>query len=243
MDDIIRLCKEKNLRLIEDVAHAPGAVYGGKKCGVFGDVSCFSFFTNKNLSVGEGGMVVARDPDVNNSLKYLRSHGMSTLTLDRHQGRAITYDVLQAGLNYRMDEMRAALGIVQLEKLDEANAQRAALTRTYNQRLADLEDIQIPFKELRRKTSAYHIYPILLSSRINREKLFLSLKSKGIQASIHYPPIKSFSAYQTELLENATPNCDIVCARELTLPLFPTMKEEAVSLVVSALKESLIEQV
>jgi dTDP-4-amino-4,6-dideoxygalactose transaminase len=151
--------------------------------------------------------------------------------------------VLQAGLNYRMDEMRAALGIVQLEKLDEANAQRAALTRTYNQRLADLEDIQIPFKELRRKTSAYHIYPILLSSRINREKLFLSLKSKGIQASIHYPPIKSFSAYQTELLENATPNCDIVCARELTLPLFPTMKEEAVSLVVSALKESLIEQV
>src|SRR5690606_22873408 len=120
MDEITALCDKHNLALIEDVAHAPGATYKGIRCGNFGDISAFSFFTNKNLSVGEGGMVIAKNEEINTTLKFLRSHGMSTLTLDRHKGRAITYDVLQPGLNYRMDEMRAALGLVQLEKLESA---------------------------------------------------------------------------------------------------------------------------
>ena len=119
MDEIVALCKAKNIPLIEDVAHAPGAEYKGQKCGTFGDISCFSFFTNKNLSVGEGGMVITNSDALNQKVKFLRSHGMSTLTLDRHKGRAITYDVLQPGLNYRMDEMSAALGVIQLPTGDQ----------------------------------------------------------------------------------------------------------------------------
>jgi hypothetical protein len=86
--------REREIGLIEDAAHAPGASVNGKKCGTFGDVGCFSFFSNKNLSIGEGGMVSIQSPDLHQKLGYLRSHGMTTLTLDRHKGRAITYDVM-----------------------------------------------------------------------------------------------------------------------------------------------------
>jgi dTDP-4-amino-4,6-dideoxygalactose transaminase len=131
MDALVALCKAHGLYLIEDCAHAPGATYKGRSCGTFGDVACFSFFTNKNLSVGEGGMYVVRDEKLHQTGRYLRSHGMSTLTLDRHKGRAVSYDVLQPGLNYRMDEMRAALGIVQLGKLKDAYEERRKLTEHY----------------------------------------------------------------------------------------------------------------
>jgi dTDP-4-amino-4,6-dideoxygalactose transaminase len=219
MDEIVSLCKSKNIALIEDVAHAPGAEYKGMKCGTFGDVSCFSFFTNKNLSVGEGGMVIAKTAELNAKMKFLRSHGMSTLTLDRHKGRAITYDVLQPGLNYRMDEMRAALGLVQLSKLEDANSQRKEITLHYHKLLRTFQGIKIPFQNTWNKKLAYHIYPLMLPEGINREKVFNSMKDKGIQTSIHYPSIKSFTAYREELKNFATPKCDLISSQELTLPL------------------------
>lgn len=243
MDDILALCKSTSIPLIEDVAHAPGASYKGIKCGNFGDLSAFSFFTNKNISVGEGGMVIAKTEALNQKIKFLRSHGMSTLTLDRHKGRAITYDVLQAGLNYRMDEMRAALGLVQLEKLEEANGNRKKLTEHYHLLLSDIPGIHIPFRNLTNKISAYHIYPILLDQQVNRERLFNSLKEKGIQASIHYPSIKSFTAYKEELRSYDVPNCDLISEGELTLPLYPTMTFSQVELVVENLKSALKEQI
>jgi dTDP-4-amino-4,6-dideoxygalactose transaminase len=242
MDEIVAICKSKNIPLIEDVAHAPGAEYKGIRCGNFGDLSAFSFFTNKNLSVGEGGMVIAKTDELNSKIKFLRSHGMSTLTLDRHKGRAITYDVLQPGLNYRMDEMRAALGLVQLDKLNEANSNRKKLTEHYHSLLKDVKQVQIPFLDLSNKKSAYHIYPILLAEGINRETLFNSLKDKGIQASIHYPSIKSFTAFKEELQHCSVPNCDIISQREITLPLYPTLTNKQVELVVDTLKSALKEQ-
>jgi dTDP-4-amino-4,6-dideoxygalactose transaminase len=242
MDEIMKLCRSKGLYLIEDVAHAPGAEYKGVKCGAFGDISAFSFFTNKNLSVGEGGMIITKTPELNSSIKFLRSHGMSTLTLDRHKGRAITYDVLQPGLNYRMDEMRAALGLVQLAKLDEANTKRKELTLYYHRCLQGMEGVHIPFRSMNNRKLAYHIYPILLSVDINRERVFNSMKEQGIQTSIHYPSIKSFTAFAAELGQHATPTCDAICPQELTLPLYPTMTKEAVDMVVAALASALKEQ-
>lgn len=242
MDEIVSLCKSKNIPLIEDVAHAPGAEYKGVKVGNFGDLSAFSFFTNKNLSVGEGGMVIAKTEALNARIKFLRSHGMSTLTLDRHKGRAITYDVLQPGLNYRMDEMRAALGLVQLDKLNDANNKRKVLTEHYHSLLKGIKEVKTPFLDLTGKKSAYHIYPILLSENINRETLFNSLKDKGIQASIHYPSIKSFTAFKDELAGYNIPNCDVVSTHEITLPLYPTMTIHQVELVVENLKLAIKEQ-
>jgi dTDP-4-amino-4,6-dideoxygalactose transaminase len=242
MDEIVELCKSRKIPLIEDVAHAPGATYKGVKVGNFGDLSAFSFFTNKNLSVGEGGMVIAKTEELNQKIKFIRSHGMSTLTLDRHKGRAITYDVLQPGLNYRMDEMRAALGLVQLDKLEKANANRKMLTEHYHQLLKDVKEVSVPFKTFSNKTLAYHIYPTLLAKHINREQVFNSLKEKGIQASIHYPSVKSFTAYRDELKQYDIPKCDIVSEREITLPLYPTLTTQQVDLVVESFKAAIKEQ-
>jgi dTDP-4-amino-4,6-dideoxygalactose transaminase len=222
--------------LIEDAAHTPGATFKGQPCGTFGDVGCFSFFSNKNLSIGEGGMFVTRDKELDRKGKLLRSHGMTTLTLDRHKGRAISYDVLQPGLNYRMDEMRAALGLVQLEKLAGANSARKRLVALYVEELKALSGITIPFQGELEGSSAYHIFPLLVDWPHDRTAVIEALKAEGIQASIHYPDFRSFSAYKNEL-PNDTPIALEISSRSLTLPLYPTMAISEVRLVCDALKK------
>jgi dTDP-4-amino-4,6-dideoxygalactose transaminase len=238
MDEIVELCKENNIALIEDCAHAPGAKYKGKSVGTFGEYGCFSFFTNKNLSVGEGGMLTSTDKELDQQAKYFRSHGMTALTLDRHKGRAITYDVAQSGLNYRIDEMRSALGLIQLEKLPAANAHRKVLVQRYNQLLKDVEGINVPFINIENIESSYHIFPILLDKSIDRIALIGKLKDAGIQSSIHYPIFKDFTAFK-DIGLNSAPLAEDIASRELTLPLYPTMTLEEVDLVCESLQEAL----
>lgn len=238
MDEIVTLCKERNIALIEDCAHAPGAKYKGQSCGTFGDYGCFSFFTNKNLSVGEGGMLTTKDSELYQQAKYFRSHGMTALTLDRHKGRAITYDVAQSGLNYRIDEMRSALGLIQLDKLADANAKRKVLVKGYVERLSDAKGFSIPFLDLENIESVYHIFPILLDENIDRVALIGKLKEEGIQSSIHYPAFKDFTAFK-DIGLNAAPIAEDIATRELTLPLYPTMTMNEVDLVCNALKKIL----
>ena len=108
MDTVLALAERRGLVVIEDAAHAPGAIYHGRACGTLGAIGCFSFFSNKNLPVGEGGMIVTDDDELAARLRLLRSHGMTTLTWDRHRGHASSYDVVLPGFNYRLDEVRAA---------------------------------------------------------------------------------------------------------------------------------------
>ena len=235
MDSIVKLCKQHNIFLIEDVAHAPGATYKGKKCGTIGDVGCFSFFTNKNLSTGEGGMTSTKDPVLHERLKLLRSHGMSSLTLDRHKGRAITYDVIKSGLNFRSDEIHAALGLVQLEKLTKANEKRKEISDYYRKQLSSIDEISIPFSSIDNVKPVYHIFPVLLDENIDRIKVIQSLKENGVQSSIHYPSVHQFSAFKHFAL-NPTPIADTISERELTLPLYPDLTKENVDLVIDSLK-------
>ena len=235
MKPIVKLCQEKSLYLIEDCAHAPGASIDGKGVGSWGDIGCFSFFTNKNLSVGEGGMTSTRDHNLSKKLASLRSHGMTSLTLDRHKGRASTYDVSEPGINYRMDEMRAALGLVQLSKLKDANSQRENLTSRYRSNFKGT-NILVPFDNISKNhLSAFHILPVLLPSKANRDHVMENLKTAGIQTSIHYPPFWNFSAYKGYFDKELTPIAADLIPRELTLPLFPTMTIEQVDEVSSAL--------
>ncbi|MDB4262779.1 DegT/DnrJ/EryC1/StrS aminotransferase family protein [Porticoccaceae bacterium] len=236
---ISQLCRDKGIGLIEDVAHAPGATVDGKVCGTFGDVGCFSFFSNKNLSIGEGGMVSTLDVELDKKLGYLRSHGMTTLTLDRHKGRAITYDVAQSGLNYRMDEMRAAIGSVQLDKLPAGNVRRGELTDRYRSNLRG-SPVAMPFEQQASNfKSVYHILPVLLPEKTDRVAVIGALKEKRIQSSIHYPPFWDFTAYKGQFSPNDSPVTADICRRQLTLPLFPTMTEDEVDQVCNALLEAL----
>jgi dTDP-4-amino-4,6-dideoxygalactose transaminase len=229
---------DRRIYLIEDAAHAPGADYQGKRCGTIGDVGCFSFFTNKNLSIGEGGMYVTRSAELHEKGRHLRSHGMSSLTLDRYNGRAISYDVIEPGLNYRMDEIRAAIGLVQLEKLPEANRRRGELAARYRELLAEVPRVSVPFSRYDFGEPSYHIFPVLLDQTIDRMEIIAGLKENGIQSSIHYPPFQEFKAYRESGLAD-TPIAFDISKRELTLPLFPTMSFDQVELVCSALKKLL----
>ena len=233
MEKIVAICKKHNLFLIEDCAHTPGADYKGQPLGTFGDISAFSFFTNKNLSVGEGGMVVTKSDELLDKLKGLRSHGMSVPSFDRFKGRAISYDIEAPGLNYRIDEMRSALGLIQLAKLDKANESRTNLVNHYYKRLDGEKKIIIPFRDFTRGKPNFHIMPIMLDESLDRIKVIESMKSDGIQTSIHYPAIQNFTAYQGVV--NSTPLAEFVTEHELTLPLYPTMTIEEVDLVCDAL--------
>jgi dTDP-4-amino-4,6-dideoxygalactose transaminase len=194
MPRILEIAHKHGLKIIEDAAHAAGAWLDGRHLGTWGDLGCFSFFSNKNMTTGEGGMVLTNDDALYEKLCLLRSHGMTSLTWDRHKGHAWSYDVVDLGYNYRIDEMRAALGLAQLKKLDGNNACRRHLTQVYQQALREIEQITVPFLHHPGTTSS-HILPILLPRASNRVHFMEQMRSQGVQTSIHYPPVHRFTSY------------------------------------------------
>jgi dTDP-4-amino-4,6-dideoxygalactose transaminase len=206
------------------------------KVGTIGDIGCFSFFSNKNMTTAEGGMVVTDRDDLAERIRIARSHGMTSLTWDRYMGHDFSYDVVGPGFNYRIDELRSSLGLVQLSKLDGNNKKRGALWGLYREKLNGIEEIKIPYTQIR-GISSCHIFPILLSEKVDRKKLMDYLRQHGIQTSIHYPPVHLFSYYKN-LMPSGTelPLTEYVGSREVTLPLFPTMEEQHVDCVLNAIK-------
>lgn len=237
MDKMVQLCKKNNIVLIEDVAHAIGATYRGHKCGTIGDIGCFSFFSNKNLSVGEGGMLVASNKEAAEKSKLLRSHGMTSMTIERHSGAKQSYDVLMPGLNYRIDELRSALGIIQLQKLDSANRKREEIVQKYLHRLKNVDEISVPFQNPDPLLKpSYHIFPVLLSEETHRADLRNFLRKNGIQTSIHYPAFSHFTYYKN-IIKDQVENAETIAKRVMTLPLFPSMTYAQVDTVVDAIVE------
>jgi len=240
MPSIMQLAREHGLKVIEDAAHAVGSELGGIKLGVWGDMGCFSFFSNKNMTTGEGGMIVTNDEGYSQRLRLLRSHGMTSLTWDRHKGHAWSYDVVDLGYNYRIDEIRAALGSVQLEKLPANNERRRQLTQIYRDALQELTpQVVTPFVN-HAGISAAHLMPVLLPSGTDRQSFMESMKLQGIQTSIHYPPIHTFTAYSGGKAKHSLPNTEDIAGREITLPLYPAMSEQDVFTVAKAIAHTLI---
>ncbi len=237
MEQILEIARQHHLAVIEDAAHCPGAALEGRALGTWGEMGCYSFFSNKNLSTGEGGMLVTQREDLAEKIKHLRSHGMTTLTYDRHKGHAYSYDVVELGYNYRIDEMRSALGKVQLAKLDENNRLRQQWTRLYWQ-LLDEVGVGLPFRGAVGQP-AYHIFPMLLPVGVNRYPFIDQMRAQRIQTSIHYPPTHTFSYYQHKYGPISLPLTEDAAAREVTLPLYPGMGEENVRLVAEAVREAL----
>lgn len=238
MNAIMEIAEDHDLRIIEDAAHTPGAEYKGKKCGTIGDVGCFSFFANKNMVTGEGGMIVTNNDTLAEKIRIMRSHGMTTLTWDRHKGRAHSYDVVDIGFNYRINEIASALGLVQLQKLNKNNDKRKKIVEEYKKNLKTISEISIPFVDFKEKSS-YHIFPILLPEKFNRNELIDRFKEKGIQTSIHYPPIHLFTHYLNifGFKEGLLPKTEFVGKHEITLPLHPNMDKEDVRYIVENLLE------
>ena len=240
MPRIMEIAKKHDLNVIEDDAHSIGSELEGVKLGNWGDIGCFSFFSNKNMTTGEGGMLTTNNDDLAQKLKLLRSHGMTSMTWDRHKGHAWSYDVVELGYNYRIDEVRAALGRVQLSKLNSNNNRRRVLVNQYRDVLQELApEITLPFENHPGISSA-HIMPVLLPVGSDRISIMEYMKGQGIQTSIHYPPVHHFTAYQN-IKTQKLPITENVVQREVTLPLYPSMDENDVVLVAKSLRDALSE--
>jgi dTDP-4-amino-4,6-dideoxygalactose transaminase len=241
MPVIMAIAKRHKLFLLEDSAHTVGASLDGKHLGTWGDVGCFSFFSNKNMTTGEGGMVTTSDDGFAERLRVLRSHGMTSLSWDRHKGRAWTYDVVDLGFNYRIDEMRSAVGREQLRKVENFNRKREQLTRFYRDLLADAaSELVVPFLR-HRGESCFHIMPVLLPKGSDRVQFMEGMKAEGIQTSIHYPPIHYFKnlSGHPEFLRTDLSATEDAGMREVTLPLYPGMSSGDVEIVVTAIQKVL----
>ena len=241
MPTILEIARQHHLVVIEDAAHAVGAALEGKALGTWGDIGCFSFFGNKNLTTGEGGMLLTQDDQLAEKLQRLRSHGMTTLTWDRARGHASTYDVVALGYNYRIDDLRSALGRVQLQKIPGGNARRESAVRLYRELLAaQTPEVAIPFAKAHGQSS-YHIMPVLLPEGSNKLRFIEAMKAHGIQVSWHYPPVHTFSIYQFSPFPRVEDLkiTEEVSSREVTLPLYPTISDDQIAWVVQAVKESL----
>jgi dTDP-4-amino-4,6-dideoxygalactose transaminase len=233
MESVMALARSRNLYVVEDCAHSPGASSPQGMTGTIGDVGCFSFFSNKNLSTGEGGMVVTNRDDLADRMRLLRSHGMTTVTLDRHKGHAFSYDVAECGFNYRSCEINAAIGRVQLGKLAAKNRRRKALVQQYQEQFAGQDRVTPFFRNCASAgESAYHIFPVLLPEGADRNAFMTGMRELGIQTSIHYRPIHTFSAYAENFPGSALPITEEVGARLVTLPLYPTMTDGQLDQVV-----------
>jgi len=240
MPGIVALARRYGLSVVEDACHAPGATLEGTPLGAWGDVGCFSFFSNKNITTGEGGMLVTAREEIAERARLLRSHGMTSSTLDRHKGHAFGYDVVELGFNFRMGELNAALGLVQLRRLAARNRRRGDLAARYRQQLCGVPDLTVPFAEARGEP-AYHLQPVLLPEGTDREALMAGLRESGIQTSIHYRPIDELADYRRAGLGLA-PHLTvthIVGERALSLPLYPELEDEQVDYVVEQLRRLL----
>jgi dTDP-4-amino-4,6-dideoxygalactose transaminase len=236
---LLELARARNVALVEDAAHAPGARVGERACGSFGIAGCFSFFANKNLAMGEGGMITTDDDEVAARLRLLRSHGMTTLTWDRHRGHAHSYDVLERGYNYRLDELRAAIGSVQLRRLAAGNEQRRDHWRSYSELLDGVEGLIVPgFGGADGVTPSYHLAVVVLPEGVDRAAVRAALAGSGIQTSVHYPPIHGFSTYRADA-PRSLPETERIAPRLLTLPLYPHMTTVQVELVCSELLKAI----
>jgi dTDP-4-amino-4,6-dideoxygalactose transaminase len=205
--------------------------------GNLGDIACFSFFSNKNLAIGEGGMITTNRDDLAERLRLLRSHGMTTLTWERHKGHASSYDVVLHGYNYRLDEIHAALGRVQLSKLVENNFRRQNLVAVYKQHLSKQQNWIIPFIN-HSNGSSYHLMAIITPDQATRLSVVQSLKEVGIQTSLHYPCIYDFSSFQ-QFDINGIEQSLLFAKRVITLPLFSTLTTQQVEQVCSVINLSI----
>lgn len=241
LDELVALCQERGLALIEDAAHSPSATTldGSRKLGSVGLAGAFSFFSNKVLSCGEGGALATDDDLVATTARSLRSHAMTSGTWDRHRGRSSTYDVTALGFNYRMDEPRAALLAARLPLLEEDIAARRRIVRRYRQALAGQDGVIVPYDDRDVEVSSCYVMPLVLEDARLRDPLReLLLERHRVQTSVLYPAIHEFSAYAGSQA-GGLPQSELVAQAQITLPLYPHLAERDQDRVIVALGETL----
>lgn len=244
MAGVMALAKEYNLEVIEDSAEALGAKFDGKYTGSF-RIGCFSFFPTKNITTGDGGMMVTDRQDVFERAKTLSGHGISSSTLEREkQNQPWLRAATLPGYNFRLSNIQAAVGVEQMKKLEVMNDLRRKHAQYLNEGLKDcLGEIDLPVeKEGRYHT--YQMYTIKLKDQSKREKFFWGMMEKGIGVSVHFDPPVHLQPYYMENYptpEGSLPVTEKVAASIVTYPMFPGLTKEGLDLIIQATIDTLSE--
>jgi dTDP-4-amino-4,6-dideoxygalactose transaminase len=238
MDEICKIANENNLKIVEDCAHALGAFYRNKHVGTFGDTGCFSFYPTKNITTIEGGMVITNSEKTANRIISLRNHGLTRTLIERQRGtNPWLYDAIEPGYNYRLDEVRSALGISQLKRFKEITSKRRLAAKYYNKNLTHVKGIEIA-NYAYEKDHVYHLYVIRIKKEfgVSRDKIHKELYNKGIKTTVHYKPIHTFSSFNKfKLKDKGFPETILAYNECLTLPLFSTITRKQQDYVLNSL--------
>ncbi len=235
LKEIIRISKKYKIKIIEDSCHSLFSNLNNKKLGNFGDLSVFSFYSNKNITSGEGGMVYGNKKYLD-KIKLLRNHGIKRNNFSSKKFNS-QYDVIYCGYNYRLNEISSAILIEQLKKIQKLNNKRKKIALYYKQEIKKyLPEIKIPFDKLIGGKFSYHIFPIIIPEKINREKLMGYLKKKGVETTIHYKPINKFKYYKSNIKLD---NLNRIYRKIFSLPIYPDLKKAEIDYIIVCLRDFL----
>tara|TARA_B110000438_G_scaffold178038_1_gene170138 strand:+ start:1499 stop:2653 length:1155 start_codon:yes stop_codon:yes gene_type:complete len=238
IDEIMDVAKDNNLKVIEDCAHAVGTFHKSKHVGNLGSTGCFSFYPTKNITTAEGGMVITNSEKIAKKVRQLRSHGMTKSLENRYSSEyPWVFDILEPGYNYRLDEIRAALGITQLKRIKKINELRKNASLYYFKNLQNIPGIILP-DMVNDKTHSYHLYTIRVtkSYKLSRNQLFKKLKDNGIRTTVYWMPIHKYTAYQKFAKKSNVVNTTKIYDEILALPLFPNISKTHQDNVIKVIK-------
>jgi dTDP-4-amino-4,6-dideoxygalactose transaminase len=250
MDALLRIAKKAKLKVIEDCAHAIETEWGGRKAGTFGDAACFSFYATKNVTTGEGGLVIAKTEAVADRVKRLALHGMSKDAWKRYSDSGyVHYDVVELGYKYNMTDLQAAIGLPQLRKVEKHWKRRRAIWARYQQAFADLP-VTLPAEPGKGERHAYHLYTPLIrkdapvrgkTAAQKRDFVLSALTAEGIGAGVHYRALCDHPYYRKALSwkRSDCPVASDVGDRTVSLPLSPALSDKDVGDVIAAFRKIL----
>jgi UDP-4-amino-4,6-dideoxy-N-acetyl-beta-L-altrosamine transaminase len=238
MDSIMEIARKHNLIVIEDAAHAVYTKYKGRMIGSIGDFTCFSFYATKNLVTGEGGLVTTQNEEWADKMRIMSLHGMSKNAWNRYSDKGSWYyEVEYPGFKYNMTDMQAALGLVQLDKLEKMQKRREEIAQKYNKAFSEIKGLIVPYSD-EENVHAWHLYVIRLkenSFTIDRGQFIEELKEKGVGTSVHFIPVP-MQPYYKQLGYNVEdyPNALAAFNGAISLPLYPKMSDDQVNHVIDA---------
>ena len=238
IEEILDVAKDNNLKVIEDCAHAVGTFHKSKHVGTLGNTGCFSFYPTKNITTAEGGMVITNSEKIAKKVRQLRNHGMTKSLKSRYSSEyPWIFDIKQPGYNYRLDEIRAALGITQLKRIKKINELRKKASSYYNKNLQNIPGIILP-DMVNDKTHSYHLYTIRVTKpyKLSRNQLFKKLKDNGIRTTVYWMPIHKYTAYRKFVKTSNILNTTKIYDEILALPLFPNISKKHQDAVIKVIK-------
>lgn len=244
---ILDLCRRRGARVVEDAAHAFPARWEGRMVGAFGDATCFSFYANKTITTGEGGMLTTDDEAVFQRAKVMRLHGIDRDIWNRFTAERPSweYDVVAPGYKYNMPDINAAIGLAQLERAEALRAGRERVVRAYLEGLSGVEGLDLPGVRVPMADHAWHLFPVVLNehARVRRDVFIERLAARGIGTSVHYKPLHRMTYYRERygLQPESFPGAERLWRGNVSLPLYPSMSGDEIAQVIEAVREVLEE--